>query len=207
MAITEHNDAQIYHSPCGERRLLPRLRRRLQGISIHAPRVGSDNGGGNRYLHTKISIHAPRVGSDFAIKSCTPCIERFQSTLPVWGATLLVLVTDILVIFQSTLPVWGATTWTGLPTDTSPVISIHAPRVGSDGGRAWSAYTGRRYFNPRSPCGERRDAESLSGSSRINFNPRSPCGERRLPWVTSVQKYHFNPRSPCGERPPQRSPY
>lgn len=43
MAITEHNDAQIYHSPCGERRLLPRLRRRLQGISIHAPRVGSDS--------------------------------------------------------------------------------------------------------------------------------------------------------------------
>ena len=33
-------------------------------ISIHAPRVGSDEKLGVRYLTEEISIHAPRVGSD-----------------------------------------------------------------------------------------------------------------------------------------------
>ena len=97
-------------SPCGERLYSSRQFRRLNYISIHAPRVGSD------FIKLKIkgvpkqiSIHAPRVGSDdlntFALERSTdfnprsPCGERlrpnllgnwdfrFQSTLPVWGAT------------------------------------------------------------------------------------------------------------------------
>ena len=55
-------------------------------------------------------------------------------------------------IFQSTLPVWGAT------------ISRFKQEE-------------PRYFNPRSPCGERLVLIALSNAS-INFNPRSPCGER-----------------------------
>ena len=55
--------------------------------------------------------------------------------------------------FQSTLPVWGATdriTYLGMKY----VISIHAPRVGSDpDGEGF--LLGKIYFNPRSPCGER----------------------------------------------------
>ena len=34
------------------------------------------------------------------------------------------------------------------------------------------------YFNPRSPCGERRSTAAKS-SRPVYFNPRSPCGERR----------------------------
>ena len=51
-------------SPCGERRIL--RRRSLQPciISIHAPRVGSDEMDTRIILVPKISIHAPRVGSD-----------------------------------------------------------------------------------------------------------------------------------------------
>ena len=82
------------------------------GISIHAPRVGSDTSLIQVYHKTKISIHAPRVGSDYKHLSLleeqtyfnprSPCGERpcsgtastmlfspFQSTLPVWGATIL----------------------------------------------------------------------------------------------------------------------
>ena len=55
--------------------------------------------------------------------------------------------------FQSTLPVWGATP-TARASAKSWRISIHAPRVGSDGSctitKVWM-----EYFNPRSPCGER----------------------------------------------------
>ena len=57
-------------------------------ISIHAPRMGSDGGFGERSGHRGfISIHAPRMGSDVVVVlvSCEP--SRFQSTLPGWGAT------------------------------------------------------------------------------------------------------------------------
>ena len=81
-------------------------------------------------------------------------VSQFQSTLPVWGATLLArrapALLDIsihaprvgsdLVIhrnhrmrapFQSTLPVWGATILSN-KSPAAELISIHAPRVGSD---------------------------------------------------------------------------
>ena len=145
--------------------------------------------------------------------------------------------------FQSTLPARGATDGqsghlAGLP------ISIHAPRTGSDGGSLGITIAGGsisihaprkgsdsdldhwevscRYFNPRSPQGERRcicDGGKLPG----DFNPRSPQGERRpgglpdaLPDVFQStlpargatrpggesEDIHpdFNPRSPQGER-------
>ena len=56
--------------------------------------------------------------------------------------------------FQSTLPLWGATNFDRYE-DSTDDISIHAPPVGSD-----ELYlTPQQYildFNPRSPCGERR---------------------------------------------------
>ena len=103
------------------------------------------------------------------------------------------------------------------------VISIHAPRVGSDG-CAPEAEDAHGNFNPRSPCGERPRCKQRSCRLR-DFNPRSPCGERRrnhtnlrlndsvfqstLPvWgATHIVRTqckisdNFNPRSPCGERP------
>ena len=74
-------------SPCGERHPVPLERRRVVnvfqstlpvwgatkpwlvrsiriGISIHAPRVGSDDDHGRYVMSAAISIHAPRVGSD-----------------------------------------------------------------------------------------------------------------------------------------------
>ena len=63
------------------------------------------------------------------------------------------------VTFQSTLPVWGAT----IANDNThgySQISIHAPRVGSDGPPRKGLPPGRD-FNPRSPCGERRCTRPL----------------------------------------------
>ena len=120
-------------SPCGERRVaLKRLNQRC-----------------------RISIHAPRVGSDDTLSNIYGEAGEFQSTLPVWGATM----TDVQnafqgFAFQSTLPVWGATLRHSQRPDLA-VISIHAPRVGSDLPLPSTART-RSNFNPRSPCGERR---------------------------------------------------
>ena len=55
------------------------------------------------------------------------------------------------------------------------------------------------YFNPRSPCGERRSGAAAAVHLRY-FNPRSPCGERRAARRKKTRKPYFNPRSPCGER-------
>ena len=48
---------------------------------------------------------------------------------------------------------WGATL-TDTIKNLDKIISIHAPRVGSDIGRLDQALNGQN-FNPRSPCGER----------------------------------------------------
>ena len=101
----------------------------------------------------KISIHAPLTGSDRCITDsvCThryfnprspygerrsrqwifAFVVRFQSTLPLRGATTspkLVISADI---FQSTLPLRGATHKSSFTT-TLLAISIHAPLTGSD---------------------------------------------------------------------------
>ena len=125
-----------------------------------------------------ISIHAPRAGSDAYNRGRPYKHGKFQSTLPVRGATRGE------IRMRQLLP-----------------ISIHAPRAGSD------PCTGHMsvwlsHFNPRSPCGERQwinvkdrppkeisihapraGSDGISSSSRNyyhNFNPRSPCGERLL---------------------------
>ena len=59
-------------------------------ISIHAPRGGSDAAALNSHsVILLISIHAPRGGSDYRVTGKNLVnIKRFQSTLPVGGATL-----------------------------------------------------------------------------------------------------------------------
>ena len=57
------------------------------------------------------------------------------------------------------------------------MISIHAPRVGSDVVHDFILVY-LKDFNPRSPCGE-RPLVKFNAFYSDNFNPRSPCGERR----------------------------
>ena len=290
---------------------LHRLRGWQAGISIHAPRVGSDSGALCEPVGERFSIHAPRVGSDAkarpqAKKSCyfnprSPCGERlgmeqpdsplfgFQSTLPVWGATdtwiwpygapdisihaprvgsdprptmrsrstwnfnprspcgerpCLVSVILYCCIFQSTLPVWGATIG-GQEAVHLALISIHAPRVGSDG-RVFRFMPSVTVFQSTLPVWGATPQRTAPRPRRKNFNPRSPCGERPANAVQAVlagqfqstlpvwgatdivahdhvgadisihaprvgsdgtrggylnAQLYFNPRSPCGERP------
>ena len=96
-------------SPCGER---PDDLFRLgavKGISIHAPRAGSDLRSDLPASHQNISIHAPRAGSDLP-HTVPPFMQHlFQSMLPVRGATRRIRDRDADVGFQSMLPVRGAT--------------------------------------------------------------------------------------------------
>ena len=139
---------------------------RLGLISIHAPRVGSDRSirtteGDSRHFNPRspcgerrvgvtvqtlssyISIHAPRVGSDELAGLDWCAVILFQSTLPVWGATIAAKATRSSAGFQSTLPVWGAT------SSTCRTLSESS------------------HFNPRSPCGERRCDTAVSDEYEI----------------------------------------
>ena len=97
-------------SPCGERRVRMRTAVQKRPISIHAPRVGSDNISEVTNVSQAISIHAPRVGSDG--NGCVDknkCI-RISIHAPRVGSDSLVLNLCMeIFLFQSTLPVWGAT--------------------------------------------------------------------------------------------------
>ena len=122
-------------------------------ISIHAPRVGSDKNVLVNEMTYQISIHAPRVGSDSIRKSGGYIAGQFQSTLPVWGATRAG--GDVVPgsLFQSTLPVWGATE-TMLRRCLDAEFQSTLPVWGATCYIGMMLFVGR-YFNPRSPCGER----------------------------------------------------
>ena len=208
-------------SPHGERHCRPAATDVLAGISIHAPRTGSDRAAGQPRPLGRISIHAPRTGSDAYTFRCwllrldfnprSPHGERprrlrratppsgFQSTLPARGATRNSPPDEGRTRFQSTLPARGATR--GRVQDTSKrsfqstlpargatleaqrprivsVISIHAPRTGSDF-IACSAFASSLLFQSTLPARGATNALPGIPVTSGDFNPRSPHGERR----------------------------
>ena len=96
-------------SPCGERRPSSGTEKCSLAISIHAPRVGSDQELYLHLLYPRISIHAPRVGSDGAGNTRDSILHNFNPRSP-WGERPKICVwCQSVHKFQSTLPVGGAT--------------------------------------------------------------------------------------------------
>ena len=122
---------------------------RLDGISIHAPRTGSDKGESRR---------------DY--------LREFQSTLPARGATLGGGQMPGALGFQSTLPARGATCLCRMSRQTA-TISIHAPRTGSDFSTICRSTAGAD-FNPRSPHGERRQSMPIQ-TALLKFQSTLPA--------------------------------
>ena len=145
-----------------------------------------------------ISIHAPRGGSDLAHETKHLLISDFNPRSPwgerpgAFGATLDAL------DFNPRSP-WGERPALFSPKPAKTVISIHAPRGGSD--TADGELGGRRNnFNPRSPWGERLHwATIMVFFSPISIHaPRG--GSDRCGSVSRCPRVDFNPRSPWGER-------
>ena len=123
----------------------------------------------------------------------------FQSTLPVGGATVgIVLMNALQLSFQSTLPVGGATIQIRVNPEVLK-ISIHAPRGGSDVPGELQGL-GKQDFNPRSPWGSDclRGGKAAGRSISIHA-PRG--GSDRSKQSLTTNNLNFNPRSPWGERP------
>ena len=157
------------------------------------PVWGATCGDNGIYLLLEISIHAPRMGSDDAPAAVHNGETYFNPRSP-YGERHIMFGTPIPAeLFQSTLPVWGATPLYGR-INHDAVISIHAPRMGSDLFDD-CIQSLLRNFNPRSPYGER--LECLPTRYLPNdFNPRSPYGERRRVAVSLSQLAAFQSTLP-----------
>ena len=119
-----------------------------------------------------ISIHAPREGSDIGRNVTVDSYCHFNPRSP--RGERPVLTAEILpkISFQSTLPARGATFAQNFENNQT-LISIHAPREGSD---------------------------ALIGTMRAvlpNFNPRSPRGERLLSALFLVIQCEFQSTLPA----------
>ena len=118
--------------PCGGRRGTKKRENHAEDISIHAPRAGGDGTTARGWAMRSTFQSTPPVrGATIPIIISIWSIRPFQSTPPVRGATMRDWMWTALYEFQSTPPVRGAT------------------------------ISGRRmlpldfYFNPRPPCGGR----------------------------------------------------
>ena len=161
-------------------------KRGMTHISIHAPRMGSDVFAVPATARILFQSTLPGWGATIT-NDGTATFRSFQSTLPGWGATINNQRADLAQLFQSTLPGWGATailpsivavskfqstlpgwgaTQNLMSTINGKAISIHAPRMGSDGSVLQHGFLELAHFNPRSPDGERPVA---------NLTGRMPC--------------------------------
>ena len=164
------------HSPCGERQKIPHRPLRLHYFNPHSPCGERPTGwGAYRIRH------------------------EFQSTLPLRGATRRTRAASRHLSISIHTPLAGSDR---ARTDrwSRQRISIHTPLAGSDFGFDSRAQC-RWYFNPHSPCGERRAVYRQTAPKPTEFQSTLPLRgatrRRRIPSPTSV---NFNPHSPCGER-------
>ena len=119
-----------------------------------------------------ISIHAPRTGSDRYSASVRRFSLPFQSTLPARGATWYPTAYYILILFQSTLPARGATPNT----------------------RFFTSYC--VYFNPRSPHGERHEADKADNTHR-GFQSTLPARGATSRGLSGVRHRQFQSTLPA----------
>ena len=149
------------------------------------------------------------------------CLQVFQSTLPLRGATLSLDSDACGVMISIHAPLTGSDAWY-IKHASHVLISIHAPLTGSD---RRLRPTGCRIpnFNPRSPYGERQNSFGcqslrflfqstlpLRGATAFRGIRPTKCGFQSTLPLRGATVFlppffppfdYFNPRSPYGERP------
>ena len=180
-------------SPCGERRLAAMGRTCGLAFQPTLPLRGATMFNGIYGVQAQFQPTLPLRGAtmpalpgidQLGFNPRSPCGERrgrltaaqrgykFQPTLPLRGATYRPWTRCRGRTFQPTLPLRGATFSRG------------------------RAISGTPRFNPRSPCGERRQSFPSCPASTLRFNPRSPCGERPARTGYQVHTFAFQPTLP-----------
>ncbi len=124
--------------------------------------------------------------------------RRFQSTLPARGATTKPRSRHSPTVFQSTLPARGATAARGYLA-LSELISIHAPREGSDKRRLGADKVNRKFQSTLPARGATYWTSCVTAKLKISIHaPREGSDAGYL--FINQNMGDFNPRSPRGER-------
>ena len=118
------------------------------------------------------------MGSDALIFMLSGSLLNFNPRSPCGERRLMAWMPVQLIRFQSTLPVWGATR-RAPKHQFKKIISIHAPRVGSDH-RQQQYHQRQQRFQSTLPVWGATGRRRITIAGNLNFNPRSPCGERPL---------------------------
>ena len=191
-------------------------------VSIHAPRVGRDHlflvmcchnfsfnprapcgARLNPYSGTSASLtfQSTRPVWGATLSVCEWFIDsRFQSTRPVWGATFASMMMPLGRMFQSTRPVWGATT-AGSADDPVQKFQSTRPVWGAtDDGRQGRRVDDVSIHAPRVG----RDLRVVVTHGHVVVSIHAPRVGRDLRWrVRAAMRQSFNPRAPCGARQPR----
>ena len=183
-------------SPCGERLYSAYNFPLAQGISIHAPRAGSDSANpGLSAISRNFNPRSPCGERRENGRECGKGGKIFQSTLPVRGATILLCFVASMFYISIHAPRAGSDIAFRIGSRILVVISIHAPRAGSDekltgNGNAFVAIS---IHAPR--AGSDSSERSICTVS-LYFNPRSPCGERRAELSKAIREELFQSTLP-----------
>ena len=125
---------------------------------------------------------------------------QFQSTLPARGATeWLDVGFNVSRPFQSTLPARGATATGTVYQPGYFLISIHAPRTGSDASTQ-ERFASRAVISIHAPR-TGSDISFFRSSPSVDISIHAPrTGSDPRDGKARTGRHHFNPRSPHGER-------
>ena len=209
-------------SPCGERPNFHRVRYNTVDISIHALLAESDDTDWEIVNVPKISIHALLAESDRHLSQLIPLHSYFYPRSPCGERLAEVDGEDTSSgDFYPRSPCGERPTITGIIYSDRKIsihallaesddlhrgemvltarISIHALLAESDRATSFAVSVAENFY-PRSPCGERPEADGIVdviGEFLSTLSLRRAT-LRKFRWVLLVG--NFYPRSPCGER-------
>ena len=150
-----------------------------------------------------ISIHVPRVEDDDFLLYAQDENIGFQSTSPVWRTTPEYCKMFDAHIISIHVP-RVEDDFSAQSRRYHVKISIHVPRVEDDA--AFSRFfPPTSLFQSTSPVWRTTRAHRKPTTWRKHFNPRPPCGGRRDSGGGERKSFYFNPRPPCGGRLPTSS--
>ena len=164
--------------------------------STHSLRSAT-KGGRKRITPPTVSIHALLAECDQKCRMILRGMTGFNPRTPCGVRPASRKLSGRSLKFQSTHSLRSAT---GNPVEIFMMftVSIHALLAECDFFRGRFRRLFRR-FNPRTPCGVRRNG-GPTGRPVRSFNPRTPCGVRRPFTCLNCIYNRFNPRTPCGVR-------
>ena len=201
----------------------PALSGRTPYFNPRAP-YGARPEGGTKTPEGNLNFN-PRAPYGARPSGCSQLSEsiRFQSTRPVWGATLLKYSLVRLPRHFNPRAPYGARQHPTRPLESGKYISIHAPRMGRDF-RFRPPGTRGVDFNPRAPYGARRSSVTASPTEgifqstrpvwgathrkntaepRVRISIHAPrMGRDNMSIGKNIAAAHFNPRAPYGARHP-----